>query len=266
VTRFAAFTLALTAAVFGAAWILLQGEHFLTASERLRLPPDEALSGQEAISVSGARKASRAAVLRVFDADRGRSLYLLDPEAKRRQLRAVEWVRDASVRRIWPNRVAVEIAEREPVAFIQVPAGASGSHLNPVNYVPMLIDSDGMPLELAGEVPEHLPLLTGIRLQEDVERRKVRVQRMLRLLEELKPYRAGIQEVDVTDIHNLRITYQTGGLALVLVLGDERFAERLGTLERNFASIRDRLAPGAVLDISLRGRITIAGARPAAGP
>jgi cell division protein FtsQ len=264
--RFAAFTLGSTAAVFALAWILLQGDRLLTSDSRLRLPQGDLESGAPAVEISGIRKASRAAVLRVFEPDRGRALFLLDPEARRRQLQAVEWVRDASVRRIWPNRVAVEIVEREPVAFIQTPVGASGSYLNPVNYKPMLIDADGMPLELQGEVPADLPLLTGVRLQEDVERRKVRVRKMLRLLEELKDYRGNILEVDVTDIYNLRITYQIGGMPLVLVLGDERFAERVSTLERNFSSIRDRLAPRSVLDISLHGRITIAGARGTGGP
>jgi hypothetical protein len=264
--RFAALTLGLTAAVFVIAWMLLQGDMLLTSDPRLFLPAGDLPSGEPAITVSGIHKASRAAILRVFDPDRGRSLYNLDPEARRRQLRTVEWVRDASVRRIWPNRVAVEIEERVPVAFIMAPAGPSGSFANPVSYRPLLIDADGMPLEVRGETPGDLVLLTGIRLQEDIERRRIRVQKMLRLLEELRSYRANIQEVDVADIYNLRITYQIGDLPLVLVLGDERFAERVATLERSFSSIRDRLAPRAVLDISLQGRITIVSIPEAASP
>ncbi len=39
---------------------------------------------------------------------------------RRRRLLAVDWVKDASVSRRWPNRVSVNVIERRPVAFAQI--------------------------------------------------------------------------------------------------------------------------------------------------
>ena len=48
----------------------------------------------------------------------GRSVYLIPLDERRATLRTVDWVKDASVARVWPNRVVVRVAERKPVAFV----------------------------------------------------------------------------------------------------------------------------------------------------
>lgn len=254
--RFAGWTFGLVVGAFLAAWILFQGEQFLATDARFLLPRDGPSSQGDAIVVRGVRNASRTAVLRIFDNDRGRSIADLDPDRRRLQLRTVDWVRDASVRRVWPNRLTVDVLERQPVAFIQVPAGMSGNFANPVAYKPMLIDGDGVILKLRGPVPQSLPLLTGIRDTDDVEQRRERVLRMMRLLDDLRQHRDRISEVDVSDLESLRITYQLQDQQAILVLGNERYLERLNIFLRHYDGIRDRLPTRAVLDISLEGRIT----------
>jgi cell division septal protein FtsQ len=195
-------------------------------------------------------------VLRVFEPDRERSIYELNPDTRRMQLRTVEWVRDASVRRAWPNHVMVEITEREPVAFIQVPSGASGDFQNPISYKPMLIDADGVLLPVRGPVPDGLPLLTGVRVSDDVEVRRSLVKQMLHLMAELKEVTRHISEVDVTEPDSLRITYQMPDRPFVLILGNENYRSRLSTFLKNYDGIRHGLPEHAVLDISLEGRVT----------
>jgi hypothetical protein len=133
----------------------------------------------------------------------------------------------------------------------------SGDHAAPVVHRPRLIDEDGMILPARGRLPGGLPLLSGVRERDDVERRRARVRLMLRVLDELREARDRISEVDVTDPENVRITYQAGDQQVVLVLGNERFRERLNIFLNHFEGIRDRLQARTVLDVSLEERITI---------
>src|ERR1700676_1263239 len=70
------------------------------------------------IQIAGAAHASRAQIERVFAIDLARSVYLLPLSERREALRSVDWVKDASIARLWPNRVVVSIQERKPVAFL----------------------------------------------------------------------------------------------------------------------------------------------------
>ncbi|MEJ5368253.1 MAG: FtsQ-type POTRA domain-containing protein [Bryobacteraceae bacterium] len=252
--------LALSGAAAGAAFFLLEWNRFLSRDPRFLLAEED--SPQSGISIEGTRRVSRAAVLKVFAADRGRSIADIDLERRRDELRRLDWVRDATVRRVWPNRLEVRIEEREPVAMIQVPAGISGSFGEPLRMRPMLIDADGVILPMTGPAPGNLPLLLGVRPEQDVERRRKLVRLMQRVLEELRPAASNIPEVDVTDPENIRIGYQTKDHLVVLVLGNEKFLERLNVFLGHLDAIRERLSHRAVLDLTTEGRITLVEAPP----
>jgi cell division protein FtsQ len=251
--RTAAITLSLLAGIFCIAWLSMQAQELIAHDDRFRVA---GVGEDRSIVITGINKASRRAIAKVFEQDAGRSLIEIDPEARRLRLRTVEWVRDATVRRIWPNRLHVDITERRPVAFLPVAAGVTGRFNNPVSYQPMLIDEDGAVLSVRGEVPPNLPLLIGVRREEDIERRRGGVRTMVRLLDELKDYRAQIIEVDVTNKDSLRATFQMADRVVVLILGGERFLERVRTFQNHYEGIRDRLSGRALLDVSLEGRIT----------
>ncbi|MBI5282752.1 MAG: FtsQ-type POTRA domain-containing protein [Candidatus Solibacter usitatus] len=257
--RFTGWTIGSVAVVFAIAWSLMEGERFFSTDPRFQLPREGATARDGAITVRGLKNASRAAVLQVFAADRGRGLLDINLEQRRTQIRRIDWVRDAGVRRVWPDRLEVDVHERQPVAFIQVAAGMTGNFNNPVTFKPMLVDADGVILRMRGPMPQDLPLLMGIRESDDIEKRRSRVLAMLRLLDELKEHRDRIPEVDVSDSESLRITYQTQDQQVILILGNERFLERLNIFLRHYDGIRERLPQRAILDVSLEGRITAIG-------
>ena len=62
--------------------------------------------------------ASRSKVQRVFADDFDRSIFAVPLDERRRRLLAIDWVEDASVSRVWPDRLVVRIRERKPVAFV----------------------------------------------------------------------------------------------------------------------------------------------------
>lgn len=241
--------------LFSLAWLSWQGETYLIHDKRFRIAPRELDESGDAIRITGIRRASKAAVLAVFDPDRGRSLYELDPEKRRLQLRGVGWVRDAVVRRVWPNRVEVEIFERSPVAFIRVAEGASGDFNNPVKFRPMLIDVEGVILPLQGAVAQSLPLLTGVREEDDVEARRLQVALMTRVLRALRQRRSQIVEVDVSRPQEIRVGCAVGNQTFVLNLGNEQFLERVELFLKQYESMRDQLDPRKEYDLTNEGRI-----------
>lgn len=96
--------------------------------------PDERRAG---LTMDGVVHASRSRVLTTFSPDFGHSVFQAPIDERRRRLLAIDWVEDASIARIWPNRMAVHIKERKPVAFVNLPApGGRGSRV-------LLIDAQG---------------------------------------------------------------------------------------------------------------------------
>jgi hypothetical protein len=87
--------------------------------------------------------------------------------------------------------------------------------------------------------------------------RRERIKRFLRLESELGEYMAKVSEVDLSDIDNLKIVQQFDDRALTLMLGNQRYRERLETFLGNASEIRERMPGAKVLDLRLKGRITV---------
>ena len=234
-----------------------EAESFLISDPRFELmrPPDYSFEGPS-IRIGGIRNASRKAVLQTFARDFGRSLYLMPIAERRRNLLAVDWVRDATVTRVWPNRVDVFIDERMPVAFAALP-GATGA----ARWT--LIDDDGVLIEPHGPVRVRLPVLVGVRRDQDESTRRDRVRRMRRVLEEAGKMSPLIQDVDVTNPENLSVTLKKDGRALVLMLGDSDFRERFENFEQHYPEIHRHAPDANVFDLRSEKRITLpAGSEP----
>jgi len=251
--RYSALGIGACLVLAGAIYGSQQFEQFLIRDPRFFLPgpPDYGLESPN-LEVHGVRYASRAQVLRVFEPDYGRSLYLFPMAARRKALLNVRWVHDASVARIWPDRVVVQISERKPAAFLQLPADGIARWA--------LIDDEGVILDPPAKASFHLPVLTGVLTGETAERRGVRVRRMQRLMRDLGPLADKVSEVDVADLDNLRITEQVGGGAVSLMMGDRNFASRLRNFLDSYPDIHRKMPQAASFDLRLDDRITGLGA------
>ena len=71
------------------------------------------------IFVVGRSTTPKATLLRALAVDRGMPILGVDLEAARLRVQALAWVRHASVRRVLPDTVVVEIVERRPLALWQ---------------------------------------------------------------------------------------------------------------------------------------------------
>lgn len=250
--RYALYSAAVLLLAIVALYVYSRVDQFLAGDPRFRLaePPSDA-SESPALRIEGAVYASRIQILNAFSADYGRSLYLLPLADRRRTLLGIDWVRDASVSRLWPDRLAVRIVERKPVAFIQLPAAES-----PASHRVALIDDEGVILEEPPRARFTLPVLTGIRREQGQPSRRLRVAVALRLVQELGGLGAQLSEIDVSDPENVKVVQQTEGRALLLMLGNRNFLSRLQNLLIHYPEIRQRSPNATTFDLRLDDRIT----------
>ena len=225
-------------------------ELFLIRDPRFQLPTPEYGLDSPNLEVTGVKNASRMNVLRVFSNDFGRSIYLMPLKQRREGLRAVDWIRDASISRIWPNRIIVRVEERKPVAFIEIP-----SNTGRVARV-ALIDADGIILEPPQRSSFRLPVLTGIRAGETTAVRRDRIHRMMRLMSDIGLMGKRVSEVDASDPDNLKASVRAGDHVVSVMLGDHNFAQRLENFVSHYAEIERRLPGARTLDLRLEDRIT----------
>ena len=224
-------------------------ERFLIRDPRFFLPgpADYGLESPN-VELDGVKYASRQQILRLFEPDYGRSLYLFPLAARRKALLNVSWVHDAAITRIWPNRLVVQITERRPVAFIKLAAE------NMARWA--LVDNDGVILDPPSKASFQLPVLAGKMGRESQEQRGIRVRRMQQLMKELGPLGDNVSEIDASDLDDLKITAKEGSGAVSLMLGDRNFSSRLQNFLKHYPDIHRKMPQAASFDLRLDDRIT----------
>jgi cell division protein FtsQ len=232
---------AIGAVVFvSTAMAALKARQYALTDPQFRLLKDK----PDSLVISGLRYASRARVQRVFAADFGRSVFGVPIEERRRRLLAIDWVEDASVLRVWPDRLSVEIHERKPVAFVFLRSSV------------LLVDRQGVLLEAPSQAQFTFPVLNGVREDETDELRRERVRAFLKVQEDLGYLAREVSEVNVADPENIRIVAQVQGRALELILGDANFARRYQSFLTSYPEIRKRSPEVRTFDLRLDDRIT----------
>jgi len=220
-------------------------EQFLISDPRFALDGPDGSRETPTLQIVGVSHASERDIQNVFADDTGRSVYLLPLADRRASMRSVGWVKDASITRLWPNRVVVHIDERQPVAFLSLSSSRFA-----------LIDEDGVILPQAKGKFE-LPVLSGVHTNDPVADRRDRVHRMLRLLNDLGDGAAKLSEIDVTDRDDVKVMQPYEGRVITLLLGDHNFALRYQNFVTHYGEIKQRLPGAATLDLRLEDRITV---------
>jgi len=198
----------------------------------------------DALTVQGMQYAPRAKVQRVFAPDFGRSIFAVPLDERRRRLLAIDWVEDASVSRIWPDRLAVRIRERRPVAFVFFRSGV------------LLIDAHGVLLDPPAKAQFTFPVLSGVREDESEAQRERRVRVLLQIEKELGPLARDLSEVNAADPDNIRIVSQVDQRALEFILGDGNFGRRYRSFLDHYPEIKRRSPEVKTFDLRLDDRIT----------
>ena len=119
------------------------------------------------VDLTETRRVSREQVLALLDLPTDRGLLRTDPAVLQRALETHPWIRRASVRRMFPETLAVDVQEREPVAILRT-GGRD-----------FLVDYEGVLLaERPAQDDETLPVLKGVDYVEAVFREPWTAERL----------------------------------------------------------------------------------------
>jgi cell division protein FtsQ len=207
-----------TAAVYATRFLLY-------SPSMLLLKPDQ-------ITVNGNHTVSREAVLQQFVHDRNRSVLQIPLDVRRSELEKIAWVESASVQRILPNRIRVELTERTPIAFAR-----NGNEL-------ALIDAHGVTLDRPQGEEFHFPLVSGVSEDLPREQREKRMQICQEFLKDVDLVRPGssdsVSEMDLSNPKDLRVVMS--GLAsandtqaVTIHFGSGEFTGKYKMLVDNFS-------------------------------
>jgi len=111
--------------VIGAAtYGTLRGEHLPLVADQVRDARDGVANAMgfriEEASVAGRHQLAHADVLALAGVTKTTSLLFLDVDTARARLKASPWIAEASVRKLYPGRLIIEIEERVPYALWQM--------------------------------------------------------------------------------------------------------------------------------------------------
>lgn len=194
--------------------------------------PQVLLLKPEQIEVTGNHIVSRNAVLQSFALDRNRSVLRIPLDARRGQLEELPWVESASIQRILPNRIRVELTERTPIAFLR-----NGNEL-------ALIDAHGVILDRPDGEDLHFPIVTGLPDSVPREEREKRMQTYQEFLRDADLVRSEssnrVSEVDLSNPKDLRVVMTglasaTDSQAVTVHFGNTDFTGKYRMLVDNFA-------------------------------
>jgi cell division protein FtsQ len=207
-----------TAAVYGTRFLLY-------SPTMLLLKPDQ-------IELNGNHIVAREAVLQQFIHDRNRSVLRVPLDARRNEIEQIPWVESASVQRILPNRVRVELTERTPIAFARI-----GNEL-------ALIDGHGVILDRPQGEDLQFPIVSGVPDELSRDQREKRMQVYQEFMKDVDLVRAGssdrVSELDLSNPKDLRVVMTglagpTDAQAVTIHFGSGEFTGKYKMLVDNFS-------------------------------
>lgn len=173
------------------------------------------------------------------------SIFSVNTEEIKQTLKNLPNVKKVVVRKLFPDIIGVRLEDRIPVAVLE------GDN-------PVLVDKEGIVLEFDLSVGKvDLPVLTGIRPGDGGEISAERIAKALTILRSLRQanFPARISEINISNPENVML-YPDQKPVCVL-LGGEKWQERLNKLAFAWNQITAGLKPGDRLDLRFRRQIVI---------
>src|SRR6266404_2717886 len=212
------------------------------------------IQSSDSVEISGVRNAARAHVMEVAGADIGRNIFFVPLDERKKQLEQIPWVEQASVMRLLPNRIAVTIQERTPVAFAQIGSRTS------------LIDANGVVMGLPAnrQAKYSFPVVRGITETEPLSSRAAAMKIYNRLVSELSDgtdsnahYVQQLSEVDLADPEDVKVTANDPGGTMVVHLGAQDFLGHYKLYVAHIAEWRQEYQNVQSVDLRYEGQVIV---------
>ncbi len=181
------------------------------------------------IQVNGNRVVTAPGALGLFASDVGHSIFRIPLAKRQAQLEKIQWVRLATVMRIWPNQLRVTLVERTPVGFAR-----DGNTVR-------LVDDEGVLLNLPNAAAQHysFPVLDGISAADPLSIRAARIQMYRQFVQALDAQgghvSATLSEVDLSDPEDIRANFLDGPHQPLVHFGDSDFLPRYQAYQAHLA-------------------------------
>jgi cell division protein FtsQ len=187
----------------------------------------------------------------VAAADIGRNIFFVPLDERKHQLEQIPWVEQATVMRLLPNRIAVNIVERTPVAFAQI-----GPRIS-------LIDSNGVVMGMPAErkTKYSFPVIRGITESEPLSSRAAAMKIYNRLVSELgagdPKYIQQLSEVELSDPEDIKVTANDPGGTMVVHLGANDFLPRYKLYVAHIGEWRQQFPNLQSVDLRYEGQVVV---------
>jgi cell division protein FtsQ len=203
------------------------------------------IDGTSNIQAAGLSEVSRAAMLPIFGEDIGRNVFFVPLAERRKELEAIPWVEHATVMRVLPDQIRVQVVERKPVAFVRLDQEIG------------LVDASGVLLTMpAATMEQHhysFPVVTGIDPRDPLSSRAARMAVYERLMGELdannQHLSEQISEINLTDPEDARVLMPEQGTDILAHLGEDHFLERFQRYKAHIAEWRQQYPKLAAVDL-----------------
>lgn len=175
------------------------------------------------ISVAGEEKVAEEDIIVLSGLKEGQNLFSFSKDQVISSLKANPWIESARIARRLPDKVVIEITERQPAVFVKTDAL-------------YLMDARGIIFKRYSTEDEglDLPVVTGLlpeRLGEREEEIEGRLLELISLLTNRSGFNiTGVSEISIDPAHGLSIFTLVEGVRLDI--GLDRFEEKLVSFER----------------------------------
>ena len=172
------------------------------------------------IEVLGTRNVTRSQILNALGADIDRNIFHISLDDQKKQLEEIPWIESATVMRLLPNRIRVDVLERVPVAFVEV------------NGRIALVDSHGVIMDMppGAQSSFSFPVVVSMSENEPLSTRAARMKIYTQLVHQLDSsganYSHDLSEVDVSDPDDVKVIVPDPKGAVLVHLGSSNYLER----------------------------------------
>src|SRR5437899_296278 len=232
-----------------AAGVVVAGAMFYrygTTSWRFRID-----SGEQ-IEITGLRNVTRLQAMEVMGGDIGRNIFFVPLSDRKKQLEQIPWIESATVMRLLPNTLRVDLRERTPVAFVRV-----GSKV-------ALMDANGVLLEMppkSAGVMYSFPVIVGAGDSEPLSVRAARMKIFNSLMQSLDSEGAqrshDVSEVDLADPEDVKVTVDDPQGAVLIHLGSTDFLNRYKVYLAHAAEWRQQFTKLESVDLRFDGQVIV---------
>ena len=205
------------------------------------------------IQIDGAEHVTRDQVLSVFGADLERNIFRVSLQERKADLERLPWVEHATVMRLLPDHLRVQITERTPVAFVR-----QGTQIGLVDAGGVLLD---MTPEAAGDPHYSFPVLTGLSADLPLDTRAARMAVYEKFMAALRSADAhltdSLSEVDMSDPEDVKALIASGSSDILVHFGEQDYLKRYQEFRQHLPEWKQQYPKLASADMRYDGQVVL---------